>query len=96
MGVKFEEVLDDWTTYEDVEVLDWAQFLRERARLKADPEWANKISALAAVRARFNLMTNFVVSEVVLSPPNERHAVVAKFIRVAWVSGSLFSARRCS
>ncbi|KAJ7858608.1 hypothetical protein B0H14DRAFT_2748189 [Mycena olivaceomarginata] len=91
MGVKFEEVLDDWTTYEDVEVLDWAQFLRERARLKADPEWANKISALAAVRARFNLMTNFVVSEVVLSPPNERHAVVAKFIRVAWHSYLLAS-----
>jgi hypothetical protein len=87
MGVKFEEVLDDWMAYEDEEVLDWTQFVRDRARQKLDPEWAQKISALAAVRARFNLMTNFIVSEVVLSPHNERHAVVAKFIRIAWVSG---------
>jgi len=76
---------------EDEEVLDWAQFLKDRARQKLDPEWADKISALAAVRARFNLMTNFIVSEVVLSPPNERHAVVAKFIRIAWHSYLLSS-----
>ncbi|KAF8192733.1 hypothetical protein K438DRAFT_1589788 [Mycena galopus ATCC 62051] len=91
MGVKFEEVLDDWMAYEDVEVLDWAAFLKERARLKAEPETANKISALTAVRARFNLMTNFIVAEVVLSPPNERHTVVAKFIRIAWHSYLLSS-----
>ncbi|KAJ6531285.1 ras guanine nucleotide exchange factor domain-containing protein [Mycena capillaripes] len=91
MGVKFEEFLDDWMTYEDVEVLDWVQFLKDRARSKSDPEWADKISALAAVRARFNLMTNFVVSEIASSPPNERHAVVAKFIRIAWHSYLLSS-----
>ncbi|KAJ6554514.1 hypothetical protein B0H19DRAFT_1153894 [Mycena capillaripes] len=91
MGVKFEEVLDDWMTYEDVEVLDWVQFLKDRARSKSDPESADKTSALAAVRARFNLMANFVVSEIVLSPPNERHAVVAKFIRIAWHSYLLSS-----
>ncbi|KAJ7042906.1 hypothetical protein C8F04DRAFT_1029796 [Mycena alexandri] len=91
MGVKFEEVLDDWMAHEDVEVLDWAQFLKDRARWKTDPEWADKISALAAVRARFNLMTNFIVSEVILSPPHERHAVVAKFIRIAWHSYLLAS-----
>ncbi|KAJ7699366.1 hypothetical protein B0H17DRAFT_926723 [Mycena rosella] len=91
MGVKFEEVLDDWMSYEDMEVLDWAQFLRDRARWKADPEWADKISALAAVRARFNLMTNFIVTEVVLSPPHERHALVAKFVRIAWHSYLLSS-----
>ncbi|KAJ7146148.1 hypothetical protein C8R44DRAFT_8509 [Mycena epipterygia] len=91
MGVKFEEVLDDWLAYEDVEVLDWAQFLKDRARWKSEPEWADKITALAAVRARFNLMTNFIVSEIVLSPPNERHALVAKFIRIAWNSYLLSS-----
>ncbi|KAJ7080018.1 hypothetical protein B0H15DRAFT_891079 [Mycena belliarum] len=91
MGVKFEEVLDDWTVYEDIEVLDWAQFLRDRARWKADPEAANKISALAALRVRFNLMTNFVVSEIVTAPPYERHTLVAKFIRVAWHSYLLSS-----
>ncbi|KAJ7270684.1 hypothetical protein B0H12DRAFT_1093382 [Mycena haematopus] len=91
MGVKFEELLDDWMAYEVDEVLDWAQFLKDRARAKSDPEWVDKISALGAVRARFNLMTNFVVSEVVLSPPNERHTVVAKFIRIAWHSYLLSS-----
>ncbi|KAJ6539928.1 hypothetical protein B0H10DRAFT_2245371 [Mycena sp. CBHHK59/15] len=91
MGVKFEEVLDDWMAYEDVEVLDWVQFLKDRARWKSEPEWADKINALAAVRARFNLMTNFIASEVVLSPPNERPAVVAKFIRIAWHSYLLSS-----
>ncbi|KAJ7440137.1 ras guanine nucleotide exchange factor domain-containing protein [Mycena latifolia] len=91
MGVKFEEVLDDGMSYEDVEVLDWAQFLRDRARWKSDPEWADKISALAAVRARFNLMTNFIMSEIVLAPPSERHAVVAKFIRIAFNSYLLSS-----
>ncbi|KAJ7222399.1 hypothetical protein GGX14DRAFT_663607 [Mycena pura] len=84
MGVKFEEVLDGWTSYEDAEVLDWAQFLRDRARWKSDPERADKISALTAVRARFNLMINFTVSEILLSPPYERPALVAKFIRIAW------------
>jgi len=91
MGVKFEEVLDDWMSSEDVEVLDWAQFLKDRARGKLDPEWADKISALGAVRARFNLMTKFVVSEVVLSQPSERPALVAKFIRIAWNSYLLSS-----
>ncbi|KAJ7454913.1 hypothetical protein B0H11DRAFT_1875011 [Mycena galericulata] len=91
MGVKFEEVLDDWMSYEDVEVLDWGQFLKDRARWKLDPEWADKISALGAVRARFSLMTKFVVSEIVSSQPNERPALVAKFIRIAWNSYLLSS-----
>ncbi|KAJ6578832.1 hypothetical protein DFH09DRAFT_1030705 [Mycena vulgaris] len=91
MGVKFEEVLGDWMACEDVEVLDWAQFLRDKARWKSDPEWSDKISALTAVRARFNLMTTFIVSEIVLSPPHERHALVAKFIRIAWHSYLLSS-----
>ncbi|KAF7297266.1 hypothetical protein MIND_00959800 [Mycena indigotica] len=86
MGVKFEEVLEDWSTVDEEPVLDWAQFLRERARLKADPQWAEKISALAAVRARFNLMANWVASEIVLSAPQDRTAVFTKFIRIAWQS----------
>lgn len=87
MGVKFEElVLDDWMACEEIDVLDWAQFLKDRARWKAESRWSEKTSALAAVRARFNLMANFVVSEVVLTLPGERAIVVAKFIRIAWVS----------
>lgn len=87
MGVKFEElVLDDWLNCEEVNVLDWAQYLKDRARWKAENRYHDKTSALAAVRARFNLMANFTISEIVLTQPSERPVLVAKFIRIAWVS----------
>jgi Gdp/GTP exchange factor required for growth at low temperatures len=87
MGVKFEElVLDDWMSCEEVNILDWTQFLKDRARWKAESRWAHKTSALAAVRARFNLVAHFTLSEVVLTHPHERAHVVKKFIRLAWVS----------
>ncbi|KAL4077794.1 hypothetical protein J3A83DRAFT_4475635, partial [Scleroderma citrinum] len=84
LGVKPEElILDDWMSCQEVDVLDWAQYLKDRARWKAESRCNEKTSALAAVRARFNLMANFVISEVVLTHPNERHTVVGKFIRIA-------------
>jgi Gdp/GTP exchange factor required for growth at low temperatures len=87
MGVKFEElVLDDWIRCEEVNVLDWSEFLDGRERWRAESRFAEKTTALAAVRGRFNLMANFIISEIVLTPPNERPALVAKFIRIAWVS----------
>jgi len=87
LGVKFEElVLDDWMSCEEVNILDWTQFLKDRARWKAESRWTHKTSALAAVRARFNLVAHFTLSEVVLTHPHERALVVKKFIRVAWVS----------
>ncbi|KII90143.1 hypothetical protein PLICRDRAFT_174923 [Plicaturopsis crispa FD-325 SS-3] len=90
MGVKFEElVLDDWMSCEEVNVLDWAQYLKDRARWKAESRLAHKTSALAAVRARFNLIATFTLSEVVLTSPNERAVVVGKLIRVAWKAYSL-------
>ncbi|CAK5271354.1 unnamed protein product [Mycena citricolor] len=77
VNVRIEEIMEDWMAYDDsVEVLDWAQYLKEKAAG----------SGLAAVRARFNLMTSFVASEIVLSPPSARPAVAAKFIRIAWRS----------
>jgi GDP/GTP exchange factor required for growth at low temperature len=86
MGVKFEElVLDDWMNCAEVNVLDWAQYLKDRARWKAEKRFLDKTSALAAVRARFNLMANFTISEIVLTQPSERPVLVAKFIRIAWV-----------
>lgn len=87
MGVKFEElVLHDWTTCDEANILDWAQFLNDRARWKAESRCTHKTSALAAVRARFNLVANFILSEVVLTHPSERLLVMKKFIRIAWVS----------
>ncbi|KAK0471177.1 hypothetical protein EDD18DRAFT_1237883 [Armillaria luteobubalina] len=85
ISIKFEElILDDWIGREnEVDVLDWAQYLKDRARWKAEGRFPEKTSALAAVRARFNLMANFTVSEVVLTPPIERFKVVAKFLKIA-------------
>lgn len=92
MGVKFEElVLDDWMSCEEVNVLDWAQFLKDRARWKAESRWSNKTSALAAVRGRFNLVANFTISEIMLTNPSERPILVAKFIRIAMVGVGSFS-----
>ncbi|KAG5642703.1 hypothetical protein DXG03_002306 [Asterophora parasitica] len=90
MGVKFEElVLDDWMNCKEVDVLDWAQYLKDRARWKVEHRYPDKTSALGAVRARFNLMANFTISEVVLTQPQERPMLVAKLIRVAWASFSV-------
>lgn len=92
VSVKFDELISgDWLACEEVNVLDWAQYLKDRARWKAEQRCADKTSALAAVRARFNLLANFVVSEVVLTPPNERPVVVNKLIRIAFKAYQLSS-----
>ncbi|KAH7882692.1 hypothetical protein F5I97DRAFT_1816323 [Phlebopus sp. FC_14] len=84
LGIKPEElIMDDWMSCREVSVLDWAQYLKDRARWKAESRFSQKTSALAAVRGRFNLIANFVVSEIVLTHPNDRHTLVAKFIRTA-------------
>ncbi|KIJ13685.1 hypothetical protein PAXINDRAFT_13439 [Paxillus involutus ATCC 200175] len=84
MGIKPEElVMDDWMSCQEVNVLDWAQYLKDRARWKAESRFSQKTSALAVVRGRFNLMTNFVISEIILTPPGDKHTLVAKFIRIA-------------
>ncbi|KIJ64268.1 hypothetical protein HYDPIDRAFT_112248 [Hydnomerulius pinastri MD-312] len=84
MSIKPEElIMDDWMSCQEVNVLDWAQYLKDRARWKAESRFSQKTSALAVVRGRFNLIANFVVSEVVLTHPSDRHTLVAKFIRIA-------------
>lgn len=89
IGVKFEELVSEhWMECEGIDVLDWAQFLKDRTRWKAELIFPEKTTALAAVWARFNLMVNFVVSEIVLTPPSGRLALVSKFIRIAWVRSS--------
>ena len=90
IGVKFEELVSEhWMECEGIDVLDWAQFLRDRTRWKTELIFPEKTTALAAVWARFNLMVNFVVSEIVLTPPSGRLALVSKFIRIAWVRSSI-------
>lgn len=90
MGVKFEElVLDDWAGTEEIDILDWTVYLKDRARFKAEHRFPEKTSALAGVRARFNLTANFVISEIILTQPSERPMIVGKFVRIAWVSVAL-------
>lgn len=90
MGVKFEElVTEEWMATEEVNVYDWSQYLKDRAAWKAEGKNPEKTTALAALRARFNLTANFVVSEIVLTQPAQRPLVVAKFIRIAWKSYQL-------
>ncbi|KAI0651209.1 hypothetical protein C8Q79DRAFT_19739 [Trametes meyenii] len=86
LNINFEELITSHAmgSPEDANVLDWAQFLRERARLKAEGRGGPKTSALTAVRGRFNLLANFVTSEIVLTHPSERAMVINKFIRLAW------------
>jgi GDP/GTP exchange factor required for growth at low temperature len=91
IGVKFEELVSEhWMECEGIDILDWSQFLKDRTRWKAELCFPEKTTALAALWARFNLMVNFVVSEIVLTPPSGRPALVNKFIRIAWVSSSFF------
>lgn len=89
LAIKFEEVVsDDWRGSEAAQaanVLDWGQFLKDRATWKAQGVEGYRTSALVAARARFNLLTNFVISEIVDTSPAERPALATKFIRVAWV-----------
>ncbi|PPR05048.1 hypothetical protein CVT24_010195 [Panaeolus cyanescens] len=92
MCVKFEElVTDDWMEIEEINVLDWAQYLKDRARWKAESRFAEKTTALAAIRARFNLMVAFVVSEIVMTPPMERMFLITKFIKIAWKSYTIMN-----
>ncbi|KAI0270524.1 hypothetical protein BC834DRAFT_950330 [Gloeopeniophorella convolvens] len=88
LAIKFEELVShDWRGAEAAEasnVLDWAQFLKERARMKAQGVEGYRTGALIAARARFNLVTNFVITEIVESPPSERLILASKFIRIAW------------
>jgi hypothetical protein len=94
LGIKFEELVsDEWTSSpkEDLNVLDWAQFLRDRRRA-AEKNGKGKLSVLSAARARFNIVSNFVVSEIILTHPHARAVVVSKFIRIAWVRFSYFDA----
>ncbi|RPD63301.1 ras GEF [Lentinus tigrinus ALCF2SS1-6] len=86
LGINFEELITPHAVgnAEDANILDWSHFLRERARLKAEGRGGSKTSALTAVRGRFNLVANFVLSEIVLTHPSERAIVINKFIRLAW------------
>ncbi len=81
----------DWRAFRQRnEVSDWEGFYRLRMREKAIAEQNDQTyhdNHLGVIVARFNLAANWVASEILLTQTlRERVALIAKFIRVAWVS----------
>lgn len=91
LNIRFEESLihHSCIVTDVADILDWGQFLRERARLKAEGRAHHKTDSLTVVRSRFNLVARFVLSEVVLTHPSQRAMIFGKFIRMAWVRSFL-------
>ncbi|PCH43076.1 ras GEF [Wolfiporia cocos MD-104 SS10] len=86
LSIRFEELVSPqhMGTAQETNILDWAHFLRERARMRAEGRVGQHTNSLTLVRARFNLISNFVISEIVLTHPSDRMRLVSKFIRLAW------------
>ncbi|KAI5480686.1 guanine nucleotide exchange factor LTE1 [Pseudohyphozyma bogoriensis] len=69
------------------ETLDWEAYLKNerRAKVAAKEKGEPMPSTVQAMIARYNLTSNWVASEVVLTfNPDERVALIAKFIRLAF------------
>uniref|UniRef100_V5EF51 Ras GEF n=2 Tax=Kalmanozyma brasiliensis (strain GHG001) TaxID=1365824 RepID=V5EF51_KALBG len=70
------------------EVTDWEAFYRDRVRDRLEAQRQGEVyheRAVEAIVARFNLTSNWVASEIVLTHNlEERAAVICKLIRVAW------------
>ena len=95
MGIKFEDLVSSSIDASEVsgvmDVLDWNVYTRERAKLRAEAKKGADVivpTDLTAVEARFYLMVKFTASEILLTQPQERPALVSKFIRLAFVSRS--------
>ncbi|QRW15491.1 RasGEF domain-containing protein [Ceratobasidium sp. AG-Ba] len=94
MAISFEElVMHNWGPQShELDITDWMQFRTDAAQHRIQPivqkEGGRDLltSDILAVRARFNLTTQFVTSEVVLAHPSQRVGLVNKLIRIAWVS----------
>jgi hypothetical protein len=90
-AIKFQDLVEPNSIHPEVvteNVLDWSIYTKARVYWKKDGDRSYRTSALAAVRARFNMLVNFVQTEIVLCPWHNRNAVAAKFIRMALVSPS--------
>ncbi|KAI0339067.1 ras GEF [Trametopsis cervina] len=89
LSLKFEELVSqDWMNSTDnFEIMDWAQYVRERHIMKVENHIITP--ALTVIRSRFNLTVNFVVSEIMLTHPSERLMIYSKFIRIAWKAYTL-------
>ncbi|SNX86359.1 uncharacterized protein MEPE_05068 [Melanopsichium pennsylvanicum] len=70
------------------EVTDWEAFYRDRVRDRLEAQRLGEMPqerTVEAIVTRFNLTSNWVASEVVLTQNvDERAAVISKLIRIAW------------
>ncbi|KAJ8072949.1 Guanine nucleotide exchange factor lte1 [Marasmius tenuissimus] len=83
----FDELLaGDWMSCDEIEVYSWKQYMIDCARWRAESRYPERTSALGNIRARFNLVANFAVSEVVHTHPSDRVQVFVKLLHVAWRS----------
>ncbi|GAA5911341.1 mitotic regulator LTE1 [Sporobolomyces salmoneus] len=84
-----ELVSGSWRTrIGETDVLDWEQYLKERRRedLIARERGEQVMSAVQDVITRFNLMANWVASEILLTANiDERAILIGKFIRFAFI-----------
>ncbi|KAL0573822.1 Guanine nucleotide exchange factor lte1 [Marasmius crinis-equi] len=86
-SLNFDELLAcEWMNCEEIEILSWKQFMIDCARWRAESRYPERTSTLGNIRARFNLVVNFTVSEVVHTHPSERLQVFVKLLHVAWRS----------
>lgn len=85
-----ELVSGQWKVkYHPGQVLDWQSFYQNRARNRVEAQGKGMEeppeSNVEAITARFNLVCNWVASEIVLTSTIQlRAAVVRKMIRIAW------------
>jgi GDP/GTP exchange factor required for growth at low temperature len=91
-SISWHELVEgEWRDREgQLDVLDWEAFLKRRARHMVEARARGeqpRANAVQASVARFNIVALWVGSEIVLTTSlDERVALVAKFIRLAWVS----------
>ena len=92
LSIKFDQLVSlEWARpANELSILDWELFLKDRQRLRVaardhPDQNLQTISDVTAVRARFALMSAFIATEIILTNVNERHIIINKLIRVAWV-----------
>ncbi|TIB17082.1 hypothetical protein E3P92_01191 [Wallemia ichthyophaga] len=87
--IKFEDIekLDNWKEeYLKFDtIINWVSFMKEVARRKVSSNENLHGSSIKIVIARFNMTVRWVASEILITDsPEDRSAVVSKFIRLAF------------
>ncbi|KAF8312452.1 ras GEF [Clavulina sp. PMI_390] len=89
-NLQFDQIVSlEWARpMSEITVYDWQWFFKwdteRQTRMNEAPyRHLTAMSSVSACRARHHLMTMWTATEIILTPPNERPALVDKFIRLA-------------